>query len=93
MDGVLASPGAQRLRVLPAPSSLTPLGPRPGSLAIDACAALGTSSRGKHACREPRFACLRMGAGTNSWPLRAKYERRGRGRWLCDRGRCCCVGC
>jgi len=47
----LETPGAGRLRVLPAPGAAGPaLGPRPGSLAAGASAALGTSSCRQRAC-------------------------------------------
>ena len=40
--------------------------------------ALNQQSRSTRMPRARPFACLRMGAGTNSWPLRAKHERRAR---------------
>ena len=40
--------------------------------------ALNQQSRSTRMPRARPFACLRMGARTNSWPLRAKHERRAR---------------
>ena len=40
--------------------------------------ALKQQSRSTRMPRARPFACLRMGARTNSWPLRAKHERRAR---------------